>query len=528
MSASQIDAYRSGWRMPTAEEDARFVRGPNPIWQTWVSGDTHFTYTQGVSTTGTSAANFYGAGSGSSNPAVAWFPVIQGANPNSVSGVSLPASGTRAAGNGAVADWGVLGRYWSATAKSSTQAYHFYFNATSMYVGYAIAFGWGYAVRCVRTDDPLPPPAPYLVAGQDSLPFYHNASSAGGSQSILILTNEPDWSFSVDGADATDFTATRSGNTLTVYPKNNNTTALLRQAKITVTAGALTTVIPVSQRAIPNPGSNDILYFVGDVLHVGKHGVDITATNFKDIAYFNFGSVIGIGSNAGWSASSVRFNTTGAQDSPTDYTVYADIPKFNDNSTDWKGSIALTPLISDPRYHNGANVKSGKGDPCRLVGLSAHAIRGMSASQIDAYNSGWRMPSAEENVHFAQGPNPAWQTRISGDPNIIYTQSVNTGGITDANFYHKGSNNGSNPDAIWFPLIQGANPNSVSGVHLPATGFFISSGALLNVYNSFSYLSASARSLSSSNKMFLFDTTFYPAYSGSRTEAYAVRCVRDN
>ncbi len=65
-------------------------------------------------------------------------------------------------------------------------------------------------------------------------------------------------------------------------------------------------------------------------------------------------------------------------------------------------------FLTSPAYHNGANVRAGKGDPCKLVDFSLTSLDGMTESEkeaaLDAYDSGWRLPTEIENVNFVGGP----------------------------------------------------------------------------------------------------------------------------
>ena len=84
---------------------------------------------------------------------------------------------------------------------------------------------------------------PTLNVSTNSLRFAERVSGSGVQQYVTVTTNHPSgWDYSVSG----DFTVTRSGNTLTVYPDANPCFAP-RTATITVTAGALIETITVTQ-----------------------------------------------------------------------------------------------------------------------------------------------------------------------------------------------------------------------------------------------------------------------------------------
>ena len=88
-------------------------------------------------------------------------------------------------------------------------------------------------------------------------------------------------------------------------------------------------------------------------------------------------------------------------------------------TTHWNSGIKN---ISDPAYHNFTNVTvHGRGDPCKLAGYTGAQIRAMDATQFAAINSGWRMPTAEENAQFVGGTNSNWTL---GQASYEYTQGT--------------------------------------------------------------------------------------------------------
>ena len=88
-----------------------------------------------------------------------------------------------------------------------------------------------------------------LNVNSNSLTFAQGVSGSGVAQSVTVSTNLPSWSFSVAGANASDFVVTGSGNTLSVYPASNPCYTP-RTATIIVTAGSRSETITVTQ----NPG----------------------------------------------------------------------------------------------------------------------------------------------------------------------------------------------------------------------------------------------------------------------------------
>jgi hypothetical protein len=119
-------------------------------------------------------------------------------------------------------------------------------------------------------------------------------------------------------------------------------------------------------------------------MQVGTWGI----ARQDNMLFFQFGSVVGFtNNNDGWGADKVKFNPPNGN-----YTTYGDIPR-------WNGTATTDGYISDPAYHNAANVQAGRGDPCKLVGFTAAEI---AAGSYD--NEQWRLPTEEENnADFGEG-----------------------------------------------------------------------------------------------------------------------------
>jgi hypothetical protein len=134
--------------------------------------------------------------------------------------------------------------------------------------------------------------------------------------------------------------------------------------------------------------------------HGGHGGYALTTDPTDAGLYFLFGSVAGIFSGIGGAnqilpgRSDFMFDTENVAWSPVDVSVWSDIPVYDDY-----------PAEVDAAYHTAANVKAGKGDPCRLVGLDLAAIKDaadtdapLTPAQID--NGIWRLPTNSENEAF--------------------------------------------------------------------------------------------------------------------------------
>ncbi|MDR1671646.1 MAG: hypothetical protein LBR57_03910, partial [Alistipes sp.] len=113
------------------------------------------------------------------------------------------------------------------------------------------------------------------------------------------------------------------------------------------------------------------------------------------MAHFKFGSVVGFdltGTVSG-SMTAIKFNPTN-----TTWTSYGSnatsgtgiIPGFD--TSDYETGLRD---VSASTWHNSTNVPLGKGDPCRLVGLTVAQIK---AGSIDSGQ--YRLPTRAENQAF--------------------------------------------------------------------------------------------------------------------------------
>jgi hypothetical protein len=230
-------------------------------------------------------------------------------------------------------------------------------------------------------------------------------------------------------------------------------------------------------------------------LEVGTWGDQVTAANYASVmAYFKLGSVIGFdltGNFTSGQMTAIRFNPTN-----TTWTSYGTnetsgtgiIPGFDTSDYD-------TGLrdVSASTWHNSTNVPLGKGDPCRLVGLTVAQIK---AGSID---SGlYRLPTRDENGAFVG----ATGTQVAGS--AYYTWTAN--GVSAAD-----------PGVGTFP---------VGGISLPAAGFRDSSGSVSNQGTRGCYWSSTVVNGAYGYYLLFDSSTVSP--SGAAYYAYgnAVRCVR--
>jgi hypothetical protein len=170
---------------------------------------------------------------------------------------------------------------------------------------------------------------------------------------------------------------------------------------------------------INSPAAPYILYWDGTRMQVGAWGPVVSGgkANMSNLLYFKFGGVVGVSNvvapnGTAWpGADAVKFNpVTGSPD----YADYTTIPF-------WNGTDTSDGYISSTSYHTKDNVLAGRGDPCKLVGLTITQIR---AGAVD--NGKFRLPTNAENIAAYSSP-----TYVAG--NGWVTGTTPTAGIHTGN-----------------------------------------------------------------------------------------------
>jgi hypothetical protein len=261
----------------------------------------------------------------------------------------------------------------------------------------------------------------------------------------------------------------------------------------------------------------NILYFAGtedddpadsttydnNYLSLGTWGKEITASNlYSTIAYFKWGSVVGFdnatahtvfNSNLSTANNAVKFNP---MPTATTFSTYAAIP--------YAGNADGKTI--DPT--NYTNTRAGKGDPCKLIGLTVAQLRGMASdANLTALLDGrpedyknWRMPTRNENCIFTDGTTSTSEESYGANVAL-------SGGGTVASPYLVTFKRGG--DAI-----------------IPAAGNRNSSGAVDN-QGTLSYYWSATPSSTLADRMSHNNLFVRPAYSDNRSNGTAVRCVRE-
>jgi hypothetical protein len=232
-------------------------------------------------------------------------------------------------------------------------------------------------------------------------------------------------------------------------------------------------------------GYADFIYFdENNVLQVGQWGAG-EEVNSINMALFKYGSVVGFINGAAWNNStSIKYNPTTIEN----YT-WAGLPVYA--TADYNANLRN---VSANAYHTLANVKEGKGDPCRLVGMTVNQIQSLTSdAQLYALERGWRLPTLEENVAFCL--HPIWATK-----------AVDSGTTEWSGYY--------------FPATAGVKEN-----FLPAAGGRSTSGTVMDQGSVGRYWMSTAASSGSGHNLDFSAGHMLSSHSNSKDYGFSIRCV---
>jgi uncharacterized protein (TIGR02145 family) len=248
--------------------------------------------------------------------------------------------------------------------------------------------------------------------------------------------------------------------------------------------------------------------------------VRLTDADRSKLAFFKFGSVIGfdLSGTVSGSMTAIQFNpsslTVGSGGDITGYgnnsTTLPAIPGFTSDDYNTNGIRNVSDRVN---YHTEANLRAGKGDPCMLAGIDMTKLS--EPDYLATYDSGWRLPTNEENRMFI-GNQPTDGTSRNVDQSYdgtVYYQLSPASGWSS-----------STPGTGIFP----ANTAREEDPRLPAAGSRNLSNGSVSYQGSYGYYWSSTALSSSLGCHMRFDSSYVtPSTSYSYALGYSVRCVRD-
>ena len=160
--------------------------------------------------------------------------------------------------------------------------------------------------------------------------------------------------------------------------------------------------------------------------------------------YFRYGSVVGLFSGAG------RHTQDLSQGTNTSVFNAANHVTINVSTVTINGIGDLPYVSTDTNindvFHTAANVKAGRGDPCRLIGLDLNNIKNKTALQLtkgEIDNGLWRLPTGAEQRSFSgysstqNGSPGVWWWALGANP-LGFTLGIPGGEFPERNHVNGG------------------------------------------------------------------------------------------
>jgi hypothetical protein len=238
--------------------------------------------------------------------------------------------------------------------------------------------------------------------------------------------------------------------------------------------------------------------------------------------FFKFGGVVGINGVTNTFINNIDFNPlanpaliTAFNVGGTYSTYLPGVPSYA--AEDWNRGVRN---ISMDIYHNLDSIRKGKGDPCRLIGMTSNEIRGFAndaalyarEAQLETQGiGGWRTPTILENKRFSgytsntTTPNHWWTSSTGTRPSPFGTPPVEGG-----EFPTRNSNNGSPDGSKFLPAPGWLHANS--GILMPASFGFYWSNEPADIY--------------SWHSLAFTETYVYPENIENQSRGFTVRCVK--
>ena len=192
--------------------------------------------------------------------------------------------------------------------------------------------------------------------------------------------------------------------------------------------------------------------------------------------------------------------------------------------------------ISSDTYHNINNVRAGRGDPCRLIGMTLSEISGFISS-VPLYDreqtlaveigpdgfpiGGWRMPTYTENERFA-GINSTSYSNHWWNASSAPQSPFGTPRVAGGEFPTRNSNGGA-PDLSKFLPAVSYRDNATGMYNASAlVGAYWSSIPVLYSYNATDYATGYSMIFTATSVLSAMNTMTPPL------QAMPVRCVRQD
>jgi len=327
--------------------------------------------------------------------------------------IFFPAAGERSTA-GALGSAGTQGRYLSSSANgtgaTSVWLLHLVTGATGSNQSSGNSRNLGNSLRCV-----VVPQTPLSGVTLSSVPASGSTMLTG--QTIYLTANiapsgshvdEYEWLYHDGSTWATIATTTTpTYNTTIMVNGSSQFQVIARNAVNSVTSNiiAVTGFTPLGGSAARITWEEATQRYV-------------LTTDPRDAGlYFRFGSVVGIFSGAGRHTQDLLSTTpnTSPFNAADHVTINVSTVTINSAADVPYHNIPGNNII-DAAYHTPANVKAGRGDPCRLIGLNLENIKNKTSdqlAQLEIDNGTWRLPTGQEQRDFS-----GYSSNQSGNPGV--------------------------------------------------------------------------------------------------------------
>ncbi|MDR2585603.1 MAG: hypothetical protein LBC84_05190, partial [Prevotellaceae bacterium] len=345
-------------------------------------------------------------------------------NSKTFANLFLPASGARNF-NGSLTDAGNGGFYWLRSSIDNLFAWSLHLTDNGVFQLSTSNRCFGFPVRCVV--DPCVAVAGILIqASSSTLPVGATVTLTATNLYPSFVTNVT-YIWEVNSGAGWLPLSTTTTNTYQAPVLNVGVNANHYRVGATNSCNATpvfsaTTVSGTQTTPVPTGGGAARVTWEWPSVAFPTGRYIITYEPRDAGLYFKHGSVVGIFS--GDDAKNKNLMPP-ASAITTTFTASKDIPWTLSPIANWVGIPYNNTLATiDAGYHTVANVKQGKGDPCRLVGLDLNYIKTTAAGSLtydDIDNQLWRMPTGAENSTFSDRTtssffNLHWWNRDVGNP----------------------------------------------------------------------------------------------------------------
>jgi len=319
-------------------------------------------------------------------------PFIESDNYNA--SIFFPAAGERSTA-GVLGSAGTQGRYLSSSSNGTAAAWMLN-NTGTQSNQFSGVRNTGHSIRCV-----VVPATPLSGVTLSSTPVSGSTMLTG--ETIYLTANiapsgshvdQYEWQYNDGSTWTTIATTTMPTYNATIAANGTNQFRVIARNSVSTVTSNIVTITGTT----PVGGSAARITWEEATQRY------VLTTNPRDAGlYFRYGSVVGIFSGAGRYTQDLLDGTNTSTFNAANH-VTINVSTVAINIADDVPFVNNSYTFIDAAYHTAVNVKAGRGDPCRLIGLDLENIKNKTAAQLtnaEIDNGLWRLPTALENQNFS-------------------------------------------------------------------------------------------------------------------------------